>query len=765
MSRLVIDIESNNLMSPLLDYTSLPYKLKPEARLWCVVIRDIDNGDVLTASLDKCTKAWMQWALSDCTLLISHNGIKFDLPMLKLFGILDYTIGYPNQASTVFGKEVEMVDTLIWSRLFYADRYLGHSLGAWGDRLGEAKGDFTDFSQYSDEMLHYCVQDTKVTQRVYESLLEDWNNWDWTKSYAVELKLADLGIKRETFGFDFDREAAEGYIVDLDEKMETLRSNINPILPPKRLNQGETDFYSPPKIQFKKDGTLSAAIHKFAEKVSGEIKIFDTCKVLVVDGKSYPLPVTQCVKESLPADISDLDHVKSYLLSLGWTPIEWKERDLTKNAKKQMLSAEKRDEAIERYVKTTLNGVYREERLDVLGCTADTLESFLKSKIEGTKPIRVPTSPAVRIGVEKELCPNLLKLGEKAAFAKGFTEYLTYKHRRNSIAGGGYDEDGEPITGFMSMIREDGRVSTPAIELGAASGRYRHIGVCNIARVTSLYGKELRSLFRSGKGYAQLGFDFSSLEARVQGHYVLRYTDGEKLAASLVADKPFDLHSLNAAKLGISRNDAKSFGYAVMYGAQPAKLAKMLGVSLAKARRLYTAYWDAMPALKELKAALEKYWTSTGKKYIIGIDGRKLYARSQHSLINLLFQGSGSALAKWSTVLMMEGLEEQGYNIDPFISEPDIISMIEMHDECQIAIKNTMLKYQTFDTEQEAIDDASVNGGHHSAICHGKKWYYVKQCSISDTITNAIDKACEINKFKVPLGMEWAVASNWRDCH
>lgn len=42
------------------------------------------------------------------------------------------------------------------------------------------------------------------------------------------------------------------------------------------------------------------------------------------------------------------------------------------------------------------------------------------------------------------------------------------------------------------------------------SNRYRHITVANIPRATSIYGKEMRSLFGAGKDYFQIGFDFSS---------------------------------------------------------------------------------------------------------------------------------------------------------------------------------------------------------------------------------------------------------------
>ena len=60
-----------------------------------------------------------------------------------------------------------------------------------------------------------------------------------------------------------------------------------------------------------------------------------------------------------------------------------------------------------------------------------------------------------------------------------------------------------------------------------------------------------------------------------------------------------------------------------MYGASFKKLAKMLGVSEEEGLRLFELYWEAVPALKELKDRVEKFWESTGKKYILSIDKRK----------------------------------------------------------------------------------------------------------------------------------------------
>ena len=90
----VIDIESNNFTENLLDFSSFPYKFGDEAKLWCVVIRDLDTGEEWFEELEGVTKEWMEKTLEPFYYIIAHNGIKFDFPQLLLFGVLDYRIGY-----------------------------------------------------------------------------------------------------------------------------------------------------------------------------------------------------------------------------------------------------------------------------------------------------------------------------------------------------------------------------------------------------------------------------------------------------------------------------------------------------------------------------------------------------------------------------------------------------------------------------------------------------------------------------------------------
>lgn len=760
----VIDIESSDLLQNGLDYSSMPFKLKDTYKIWCIVVRDIGTGRVTSLVLANCTKQKLAAVLEPYDELIGHNIVGFDFPVLSLLGLMDYRIGYFGEPCTVNGKEVEISDTLIWSKILNPDRKGGHSLDEWGKRLGNHKQHFTDFSRYTPEMLEYCIQDTSVNVTVYNKLMQEKGKHNWTMPYQMERKLVDLTLKQEVFGFDFNADLAQKNLDELTELMNERAERVNPILPRKKLTQAKLKAYEAPALQFKKDGSLSSHMAKFIEKHNCTVDL--EARTLTYKGQTFELPLKEPLETSEEATIDDIDVVKGYLLSLGWEPSEVKERDLVKNADKSVKTKEQIVEAIERYVKQTDGSLFEELRCDQLGVTKRQLRSFLMGKIDGTKPIYVPTTPKLQVGVEKEICPNLELLGEKAEFVKDVCEYFTYRHRRNSIAGGSVDEDGEPLTGFLSAVREDGRIPTPADTLGANTGRYRHKVVCNIPRVTSLYGEQMRNLFGSGRGLYQLGYDFASLEARIQGHYCIPYKDGTALAASLIAEKPNDIHSINARKLGIDRSSAKSFSYACMYGAQPKKLSKMLGITESEAKRLFEQYWDAVIALQELKTKLEKHWTDNDKEWVLGIDGRRIMSRSKHSLINVLFQSGGAIFAKYVTVLIAKQLEEKGLLGNPFcdtIEDIRVWMMISMHDEQQMAVHPSLLKIKNFKDDEEAKQHLEKGC---SAIGHGSKGSYVGyKTTPVEIIEESIDKASKLLNIRVEMGFEWIPGKTWGQCH
>lgn len=795
----IIDIETSSLLEEMLDHSSFPYKLKPDAKLHVVVIRDAYTDELFVAEGKNITKEWMKESLKGCKYLVQHNGVKFDLIALRLFGVLDYSIGYLDEPDTIFGEEVKILDTLILSRLFNPDRFGNHSLESWGQRTGCAKMDFRgelikrgiipkdsprgfEFKNYTPLMTEYCILDTEVGKRTFFALLKEKSEYDgWEKAIKMEHKLADLAINRESLGFWFDKDLAVKCVEDLTQKMEELQNKVNPLLPPKPMTKTELNNFTPPNTQFLKSGKPSTHIIKFANRIGAKIMENEEEKYFIeFEDKRYELPFNLPLKTHIPADISNLDHVKMTLTDVhGWNPTEWAIRDFTKDSKKISLPYEKRVTAFERWLKETAEGKYKKLRLemafkDYKVKDVESLYEKIKEKLNEDYPVRLPTSPRVRVGIEKELCPNLTALGDKVEFAKDFALFLTYKHRKSSIAGGELEDvdydDEYPTSGYLSMYREeDGRVPTPAIEIGASTNRYRHIGVANVARATSIYGKEMRSLFGCGKNFVQFGFDASSLEARVQGHYIKKYPFGEELAESLVAEKPNDIHSVNSRKLGIERGTIKSLTYAILYGCSPKKLEDMLSFTPEQAKQFYDDYWDAVPALRDFKKAVEDFWDKNGKSYVPGADGRKLHTRSKHSLMNLLFQSYGVIAMKYITILLMEDMEKQGYCISPFNGVPDVCSMIEYHDESQLLTSPKFYKFKVFATEEEAKNftknwDTSL--GQLSAIGHSGKGYYIALPNVvSKGVEAAFLKTEELLKTNVSLGFEWVVGRTWFDCH
>lgn len=1103
----VIDIETNCLLADAIDFSSMPYRLKSDVKLWCVSVRNLNTGEVRTLVKSEATKESLDALLRPFNIVIAHNGHKFDFVKLMLLGLIEYKIGYLGEKDLLNGREVRLLDTLIMSRLSNPDRLGGHSLGVWGQRVGDLKIDYREaliekgalernspkgfeFTFYDELMPEYCEQDTLVTGKVYIELMKEFNkHGGWSYALQQEHKLADLAIRRECVGFKFDRELALANLEELTSKMTALQDKVNPLLPKKPLTQAELNSFTPPSTQLKKDGEWSSHMLNFFKR-NGIEEYKNNEKYFIYKGSLYEVPFQNALETEREATIDDLDVVKSHLITLGWKPSEWKERDLTKDSKKQSISLDKQKKALERYLKETLDGKFKEQRLKILGLTEENVERELKKQLGGRRAVKVPTSPCIRVGVTKELCPNLISIGDEVSFANDVAEYYTYRHRRSAIAGGDIDEmdfdEETPNTGYLANYREsDGRIPTPSIEVGAATNRYKHISVANVPRASSLFGKEMRSMFGCGEGYVQFGFDYASLEARIEGHYVYDYEGGAELAVSLLAEKPNDIHcysedteilteegwksfgevstkikvaqynpnkdclemvypnevvwqkhkgdmisiksgntdqlltsnhrvlsfteagyakesiakdfkplgdryfklaskfdggisndkddflklvvatqadgylskdcsaiifsftrvekykrliqilnsleadfteskffrknreeltvrlksssltrqvrswlgekkqftykllglsvsmrkliieelrywdgtlksngdlildqtskesidiiqgvcasigikskvnsynkltsfgkckiyrvyistatkpitqlrscksevvkyegyvgcvsvpstfvlvrrngkvfisgnTLTGIKMGIPRDQAKSVNYAILYGASANKFVSMLGMTKSEAEQFYSDYWDSNPALKALKNDKDKEWMSSGKESIKSIDGRRIRIRSQHSILNALFQSAGVICAKYITVKLCQKMEALGYIIDPFKGVLDFSPMIEYHDENQTLIRPDLLSFKKFKTKEDAkLFCQEWKGEQLGAIQEGKEGsYYITLPSVlSMAVTESIKEVEEMFKMKVELGYEYVTGRDWYACH
>ena len=251
------------------------------------------------------------------------------------------------------------------------------------------------------------------------------------------------------------------------------------------------------------------------------------------------------------------------------------------------------------------------------------------------------------------------------------------------------------------------------------------------------------------------------------GHFVYEYEKGVDMAEMLLAEKPNDWHSVTARHLGISRGDCKSINYGLIYGAQASKVAKMLNVSIEEGTDIYNGAWDAMPALKAKKSDVEYEWERNNKKFIRTIDGRKIFVRSKHSLLNFLFQSAGVVCAKYANVFMNEILEKQGLINNPFKGKPDVCNMIEYHDEADFACRTDLFEYEFFKSKEEAKEfQDSWSGAQLSEIGHIDDIYFIaKPNVVSLAMNEAVNKVNEKFNLKVPLATNWQVGRNWAQCH
>jgi len=206
--RIILDIETNTTHD----------------KIWCVVVRDIDTDLVNTWTSEHPS---LQGFIDKATEVITHNGIFFDFPVLKkCWGI------------TV--KKSQVVDTLVLSRLYNPSLEDGHSLAAWGQRLGFAKGDFTDFDGgLTQEMLDYCIQDTKVTAELYKHLTKEMENDFSKESIKLEHEVAIIIAEQERNGFKLNEAGAMQLLAELKTKLDAIQVEMATIFPPK-ITTGRT---------------------------------------------------------------------------------------------------------------------------------------------------------------------------------------------------------------------------------------------------------------------------------------------------------------------------------------------------------------------------------------------------------------------------------------------------------------------------------------------------------------------------------------------
>jgi DNA polymerase I-like protein with 3'-5' exonuclease and polymerase domains len=137
-----------------------------------------------------------------------------------------------------------------------------------------------------------------------------------------------------------------------------------------------------------------------------------------------------------------------------------------------------------------------------------------------------------------------------------------------------------------------------------------------------------------------------------------------------------DIHTANQKAAGLeTRNQAKTFIYAFLYGAGAAKIGKIVGGSSKEGQKLINNFLRNTPKLERLRERVSEAFTKRG--VLLGLDGRKLLVRSEHSALNTLLQGAGAIAMKKALVLLQKDLTNRKI---PFKLVANV------HDEWQVEV-------------------------------------------------------------------------------
>ena len=269
------------------------------------------------------------------------------------------------------------------------------------------------------------------------------------------------------------------------------------------------------------------------------------------------------------------------------------------------------------------------------------------------------------------------------------------------------------VSSWIEAVKEDGRVHGKVITNGTITGRMSHQSpnMAQVPAVYSEYGKECRALWVVDKGYKLVGVDASGLELRMLAHYM---NDKDYIHEVVNGD----IHTANQIAAGLnSRDESKTFIYAFIYGAGSKKIGSIIGGSEKDGERIKEKFLKATPSLRHLREKVERI---ANRRWVRGLDQRKIIIRYPHAALNTLLQGAGATVMKYALTLL-----EEYVNIKQIKAFP----VVNVHDEFQ------------YEVEEHRVEE------------FGRL-----------AVQSIIDAGKQLN-IRCPLNAKYKVGNNWSETH
>jgi DNA polymerase I len=638
-------------------------------KLHCLVIHDL--GSKLTHRFNSQGLAGVRLGhiesglrmLADADEIIGHNILSFDIPAIQKL--------YP-----WFKPGAKVTDTLVCSRVIWPDRFDlisrdqmrgvppelrgNHSLKAWGYRLRLLKG---DFGQHHADEAAWAAWSQEMEDYCVQDVAVTTKLWEVieAKQWAPE----SLELEHR-FRALMDKQERHGFRLDVPAVQRLYAA-----LAKQRLVL-ETQLHAvfPPRIETMKTPSF------WSEDPSdlGAPRYPTKGAALAAGAKAkLLLPGPPKTKEHPFKPGSGADILARLVERYAWQPVVY-------GFKKKVVECKTdKDRAA-----ALVEGYSPKITEDVLRALPYPEAPLLADYMVLTK----------RIGQVAEGDEAWLKL-----------ERAGRLHGRVNTAGAvtGRCTHSNPNLAQVPAVHKKKIDGKPTVLLGLAGG----------------FGWECRSVFLPDAGHALVGWDASGLELRCLAHFMGRYDDGAYARVLLEGD----IHAENQKAAGLpTRDNAKTFIYAFLYGAGDAKIGSIVGGGAAQGKALKAKFLKGLPALARLKQAIAE--TVAERGHLRGLDGRILPVRSAHAALNTLLQSAGAIAMKQALVFQYEALVSQGYAFGP-----DFAFVANIHDEVQTSCRPEIA---------DAVGQAGVA---------------------------AIKKAGEHFGFRCPLDGEFKVGSSWAETH
>lgn len=305
------------------------------------------------AFLEKCTrmhilaaynldtqkiKYWLEGDLgwqeefNNASLLVGHHAIAFDEMVLKK--LFNYKLP----------KTCKIHDTLLMSQLLNYKRFGedGHSLEVWGISLNYPKIFFNDWSVYTEVMKDRCLQDVRLTVKVYEVLLAE------ARALIIKNPNAQHYLKAEHYvskwcaeanynGWPFDLSGAIKLFYELEESMNLAYAALSSKLGNKAVavdrKKGEVEVKAP---KWTKQG--------FYDLHTARWFGIDPCSGY--EGEERLVVGEYCRVEFRDLSLDSVADVKIFLFRNGWEPTEWNVK-INEEGRRTQTSPKITDDSIE----------------------------------------------------------------------------------------------------------------------------------------------------------------------------------------------------------------------------------------------------------------------------------------------------------------------------------------------------------------------------------------------------------------------------------